>query len=339
MRKLQNTLYITTQGTYLHKERETLVVEQDRKKVAQLPIHSIGHIFCFGNVLVLVSPFLLEFCGEYGVNLAFFTENGRFLGWFVSRQSGNVLLRRAQYRQSENNPIPISRNIIAAKIQASKRVLQRQIRNHGENEAVQAAIAALNASLQQLKRADSLDNIRGIEGNAAARYFGVFGHLLAEKSDLTFDGRNRRPPRDGVNALLSFLYSILGKDISGVLQGVGLDPQVGFLHADRSGRDSLAQDILEEFRAWWVDRMVLSLINRGQIKAQDFTQEASGAVNIKADARKLIFQTLQNKKQEKIVHPFLQEEVAIGLLPHIQAMLLTRHLRGDLAEYPPFLMR
>ena len=337
MRKLQNTLYITTQGTYLHKERETLVVEQDRKKVAQLPIHSIGHIFCFGNVLV--SPFLLEFCGEYGVNLAFFTENGRFLGRFVGRQSGNVLLRRAQYRQSENNPIPISRNIIAAKIQASKRVLQRQIRNHGENEAVQAAIAALNASLQQLKRADSLDNIRGIEGDAAARYFGVFGHLLAEKSDLTFDGRNRRPPRDGVNALLSFLYSILGKDISGALQGVGLDPQVGFLHADRSGRDSLAQDILEEFRAWWVDRMVLSLINRGQIKAQDFTQEASGAVNIKADARKLIFQTLQSKKQEKIVHPFLQEEVAIGLLPHIQAMLLTRHLRGDLAEYPPFLMR
>lgn len=337
MKKLQNTLYITTQGTYLHKERETLVVEQDRKKVAQLPIHSIGHIFCFGNVLV--SPFLLEFCGEYGVNLAFFTENGRFLGWFVGRQSGNVLLRRAQYRQSENNPIPIARNIIAAKIQASKRVLQRQIRNHGENEAVQAAIAALNASLQQLKRADSLDNIRGIEGDAAARYFGVFGHLLAEKSDLTFDGRNRRPPRDGVNALLSFLYSILGKDISGALQGVGLDPQVGFLHADRSGRDSLAQDILEEFRAWWVDRMVLSLINRGQIKAQDFTQEASGAVNIKADARKLIFQTLQSKKQEKIVHPFLQEEVAIGLLPHIQAMLLTRHLRGDLAEYPPFLMR
>lgn len=261
------------------------------------------------------------------------------MGRFVGRQSGNVLLRRAQYRQSENNPIPISRNIIAAKIQASKRVLQRQIRNHGENETVQAAIAALNASLQQLKRADSLDNIRGIEGDAAARYFGVFGHLLAEKSDLTFDGRNRRPPRDGVNALLSFLYSILGKDISGGLQGVGLDPQVGFLHADRSGRDSLAQDILEEFRAWWVDRMVLSLINRGQIKAQDFTQEASGAVNIKADARKLIFQTLQNKKQEKIVHPFLQEEVAIGLLPHIQAMLLTRHLRGDLAEYPPFLMR
>ena len=271
MRKLQNTLYITTQGSYLHKERETLVVEQERKKVAQLPVHSIGHIFCFGNVLV--SPFLLGFCGENNVNLAFFTENGRYLGRLQGRQSGNVLLRRAQYRVSEQNPVPIARNIIAAKIQASKRVLQRQIRNYGEN------------------------------------------------------------------ALLSFVYSILGKDISGALQGVGLDPQVGFLHADRPGRDSLAQDILEEFRAWWADRLVLSLINRGQIKPQDFVTEASGAVSLKADARKLLFQALQAKKQEKIVHPFLGEEVEIGLLPHIQAMLLARHLRGDLAEYPPFLMR
>lgn len=223
MRKLQNTLYITTQGSYLHKEWETLVVEQERKKVAQLPVHSIGHIFCFGNVLV--SPFLLGFCGENNVNLEFFTENGR--------------------------------------------------------------------------------------------YFGVFGLLLREKSGFSFDERNRRPPRDGVNALLSFVYSILGKDISGALQGVGLDPQVGFLHADRSGRDSLAQDILEEFRAWWVDRLVLSLINRGQIKPQDFVTEVSGAVSLKVDARKLLFQALQAKKQEKIVHPFLGEEVEIGLLPYI----------------------
>ncbi|WP_373795807.1 type I-C CRISPR-associated endonuclease Cas1c [Neisseria dentiae] len=337
MRKLQNTLYITTQGSYLHKERETLVVEQERKKVAQLPVHSIGHIFCFGNVLV--SPFLMGFCGENNVNLAFFTENGRFLGRLQGRQSGNVLLRRAQYRLSEHNPVPIARHIIAAKIQSGKRVLQRRLRNHGEQEEVQAAVSALNFSLQQLKRAESLELIRGIEGDAAARYFGVFRHLLRESSGFAFDGRNRRPPRDGVNALLSFVYSILGKDISGALQGVGLDPQVGFLHADRPGRDSLAQDILEEFRAWWADRLVLSLINRGQIKPQDFVTEAGGAVNIKPEARKLLFQTLQAKKQEKIVHPFLQEEVAVGLLPHIQAMLLARHLRGDLAEYPPFLMR
>lgn len=337
MRKLQNTLYITTQGSYLHKERETLVVEQDRKKVAQLPIHPIGHIFCFGNVLV--SPFLMGFCGENNVNLAFFTENGRYLGRLQGRQSGNVLLRRAQYKKSETNPVPVARNIIAAKIQASKRVLQRQIRNHGENADIQSAITALNYSLQQLKTADNLDLIRGIEGDAAARYFGVFSHLIKENSGFHFDGRNRRPPRDGVNALLSFLYSIVGKDISGALQGVGLDPQIGFLHADRPGRDSLAQDILEEFRAWWVDRMVLSLINRGQVKPDDFVTEASGAVTLKPEARKLLFQTLQAKKQEKIIHPFLEEEVEIGLLPYIQAMLLARHLRGDLAEYPPFLMR
>lgn len=337
MRKLQNTLYITTQGSYLHKERETLVVEQEKKKVAQLPVHSIGHIFCFGNVLV--SPFLMGFCGENNVNLAFFTENGRFLGRLQGRQSGNVLLRRAQYRVSEQNPVPIARNIIAAKIQASKRVLQRQIRNHGENESIRAAVAALNFSLQQLKMANSLESVRGIEGDAAARYFGVFNLLIRENTGFHFDGRNRRPPRDGVNALLSFLYSVLGKDISGALQGVGLDPQVGFLHADRPGRDSLAQDILEEFRAWWADRLVLSLINRGQIKPQDFVQEASGAVSLKPETRKLLFQALQAKKQEKIVHPFLGEEVEIGLLPYIQAMLLSRHLRGDLAAYPPFLMR
>ncbi|WP_304335413.1 type I-C CRISPR-associated endonuclease Cas1c [Conchiformibius steedae] len=337
MRKLQNTLYITTQGSYLHKERETLVVEQERKKVAQLPVHAIGHIFCFGNVLV--SPFLMGFCGENNVNLAFFTENGRFLGRLQGRQSGNVLLRRAQYRVSERDPVPIARHIIAAKIQSSKRVLQRRLRNHGEQADVAAAVAALNSGLRQLKRAESLDVVRGIEGDAAARYFGVFRYLLADHCGFSFDGRNRRPPRDAVNALLSFLYSILGKDISGALQGVGLDPQVGFLHADRPGRDSLAQDILEEFRAWWVDRLVLSLINRGQIKPNDFVTESSGAVNIKPDARKLLFQALQSKKQEKITHPFLQEEVEIGLLPYIQAMLLARHLRGDLAEYPPFLMR
>lgn len=337
MRKLQNTLYITTQGSYLHKERETLVIEQDRKKVAQLPVHSIGHIFCFGNVLV--SPFLLGFCGENNVNVAFFSENGRFLARLQGRQTGNVLLRRAQYKRSEENPVSIAKNIIAAKIQASKRVLQRRLRNHGDCEPVSQAVTALNISLKQLPKADNLELIRGIEGEAASRYFGVFQHLLSENVEFSFDGRNRRPPRDGVNALLSFLYSVLGKDISGALQGVGLDPQVGFLHADRPGRDSLAQDILEEFRAWWVDRMVLSLINRGQIKPDDFVTEASGAVTLKAEARKLLFQTLQAKKQEKIIHPFLNEEVEIGLLPYIQAMLLARHLRGDLAEYPPFLMR
>ncbi|OBW94170.1 type I-C CRISPR-associated endonuclease Cas1c [Gallibacterium salpingitidis] len=336
MRKLQNTLYITTQGSYLHKERETLVIEQQGNKLAQVPIHSIGHIFCFGNVLV--SPFLMGFCGENKVNLAFFSEHGRYLGRLQGAQSGNVLLRKAQYRYSEENPLSIARNIIAAKIQASKHVLQRHIRNYGENNILQTAITALNQSLRQLKKAETLEQIRGIEGDAASRYFSVFQQLL-RTDKFQFNGRNRRPPRDPINALLSFLYSVLGRDISGALQSVGLDPQVGFLHADRPGRDSLAQDILEEFRAWWIDRMVLSLINRSQIKPQDFDTEASGAVTIKPETKKLLFQTLQAKKQEKIIHPFLEEEVEIGLLPYIQALLLARHLRGDLQEYPPFLMR
>ena len=337
MRKLQNTLYITTQGTYLHKERETLVIEQSGKKIKQLPIHAIGHIFCFGNVLV--SPYLMNFCGENGVNLAFFSEHGRFFARMQGRQSGNILLRRAQYRVSEHNPVPIARHIIAAKIQSAKRVLQRQLRKQNTCEPLQAAVAALNSNLQQLKRADSREQILGLEGDSAARYFGVFSHLLAEGCGFTFSGRNRRPPRDPVNALLSLLYSVVGKEIAGALQGVGLDPQAGFLHADRPGRDSLAQDILEEFRAWWIDRLVLSLINRRQLKPDDFVWESGGAVRIGDEPRKRLFQALQSKKQEKITHPFLQEEVEIGLLPHIQAMLLARHLRGDLAEYPPFLMR
>ena len=195
MRKLQNTLYITTQGSYLHKERETLVVERGGQKAAQLPVHAIGHIFCFGNVLV--SPFLMGFCGENGVNLAFFSENGRYLGRLQGRQSGNILLRRAQYRQSENHPVPVTRNIIAAKIQASKRVLQRYIRNRDDEDgAVREAVAALNGSLRQLKQADKLDTVRGIEGDAAARYFAVFGRLVNAKSGFVFAGRNRRKAWD-----------------------------------------------------------------------------------------------------------------------------------------------
>ena len=336
MRKLQNTLFITTQGCYLHKERETLVVELERRKLAQLPVHAIANIFCFGNVLV--SPFLLGFCGENNVNLAFFTEYGKYLGRLQGTQSGNVLLRRAQYRLSETNPVPIACHIIATKIQASRRVLQRHIRNYGEDKELNEVVRMLEASLRQLQKADCLETVRGIEGDAASRYFAVFGRLIRQK-EFSFDGRNRRPPRDPVNALLSLLYSVLGKEISGALQSVGLDPQVGFLHADRPGRDSLAQDILEEFRAWWIDRLVLSLVNRKQIQISDFVTEASGAIQLKDDSRKHLFQALQAKKQEKIIHPYLQEEIEIGLLPHIQALLLARHLRGDLAQYPPFLMR
>ncbi len=339
MKKLQNSLYITKQGAYLHKERETLVIEVEKEKVMQVPIHAIQAIYCFGNVMV--SPFLMGFCGENGVHLAFFTEYGRFLGRLQGKQSGNILLRQAQYKVAEMQPEPIARNIIAAKISNSRAVLYRRLRNHGDNEAVEQAIKQLHSSLRRLERMESLDQIRGIEGEAAATYFGVFNQLIqpSVQADFQFNGRNRRPPRDPINALLSFLYSVVGNDISAALQGVGLDPQMGFLHQTRPGRDSLAQDVLEEFRAWWVDRLVLSLINRKQLKAKDFIIEASGAITLKDDARKVVLVALQNRKQETIKHPFLNEDVPIGLLPHVQALLLARHLRGDLAEYPPFVPR
>ncbi len=338
MKKLQNNLYINTQGAYLHKERETLVVEINRQKAAQLPIHGISGIFCFGNVLV--SPQVMGFCGEHGVHMALFTEYGRFLARIQGKQSGNVLLRRAQFKLVDENAASIARNIVAAKIQAQKQVLQRQQRNHGIQQSLTEQITALNHILDTLKVTGDIDKIRGYEGDAAARYFSVFDQLLSDKArGFSFSGRVRRPPTDPINALLSFLYSILGNDISAALQGVGLDPQVGFLHCERPGRDSLALDLLEEFRAFIADRLVLSLLNRQQIKPDDFDVSASGSVCLKDAARKLVLQEYQAKKQQKIRHLFLDEEVEIGLLPHVQAMLLARHIRGDLECYPPFMSK
>lgn len=338
MKKLQNSLYINTQGAYLHKERETLVIDIAKQKALQLPIHSVSGIFCFGNVMV--SPQVMGFCGERGVNLAFFTEYGRFLARIQGRQTGNVLLRRTQYRHADTRAAEIARVIVAAKIQSQRQVLQRYQRNYGKQPDISQAIALLKTTVERLKTATDLDGIRGLEGDAAARYFSVFNHLITEKSGgFSFSQRTRRPPTDPVNALLSFFYAIVGNDVSAALQGVGLDPQVGFLHKERPGRDSLAQDLLEEFRAYLVDRLVLTLINRQQVKATDFIHEASGAVKLKDTARKTVLQEFQAKKQQTIMHPFLKEEVPLGLLPHVQALLLARHLRGDLEHYPPFLAR
>ena len=214
------------------------------------------------------------------------------------------------------------------------------MRNHGNCEMIAQQVDGLNTVIRKLAKQNNLDSLRGLEGEAASRYFGVFNRLLLKKSThFNFNGRNRRPPKDPINAMLSFLYSVVGQDISAALQGVGLDPQVGFLHQERPGRDSLALDILEEFRAYLVDRMVLSLINRGQVKPNGFITECSGAVTMTDDTRKLVLQQLQQKKQEKITHPYLKEEVEIGLLPHIQAMLMAKHIRGELEQYPPFVFK
>lgn len=305
----------------------------------QVPIHSVSGVFCFGNVLV--SPALMGFCGEKGVNLAFFTEYGRFYGRLQGKQSGNILLRKAQYHASDTVSLEIARAIIGAKLVGAKHVLLRHQRNHGDNRETEKAIKRLGASIRHAKVIDSIESLRGIEGEAAATYFSVFSELIKQqvRDDFQFSGRNRRPPRDPVNAMLSFVYAIIGQDVSAALNGIGLDPQMGYLHADRPGRDSLAQDLLEEFRCWLADRLVLSLINRRQVKASDFIVESSGAVRISDNGRKQLLVAYQEKKQQEIMHPFLNEKVPIGILPHVQAMLLARHLRGDLERYPPFVAR
>ena len=338
MKKLQNSLYINTQKTFLHKERETLVVEQARKKLLQIPIHSVKNVFCFGNVLV--SPAVMGFCGERGVGLAFFSEYGKYQGRLQGRQTGNVLLRKAQYLASQEMRAGIVRSIVAAKIRNCRAVLHRRLRNHGGNLVVEEAVTSLARCVTQVGITSDIDRIRGYEGEAAATYFSAFSELLRPQvaAGFRFERRARRPPTDPLNALLSFCYSILGNEISSALQGVGLDPQCGFLHMERSGRDSLAQDILEEFRAWWVDRFVLSLVNRGQLGVNDFIQQESGAVILKDDARRKLLVAWQERKQGEILHPYLNEKTPIGLLPHLQSMLLARHIRGDIAQYPPFVM-
>jgi CRISPR-associated protein Cas1 len=339
MKRLQNCLYITKDGAYLHKELETLVIEQRIKgikhKLMQVPIHSIGHIFCFGNIMV--SPQVMGFCGENGTGLSFFNMFGRFQARVVGKQSGNVLLRRAQYRASDEQSVMIARSIIAAKLRSSRSLLMRHTRNHTESVQLSKVTIRIKQIIAELEVQTDLDRIRGFEGEAAGHYFSVFNELIISNTNgFIFNGRTRRPPKDPFNAMLSFLYSVLGNEISGALQGVGLDPQVGFLHQERPGRDSLALDLLEEFRAYIVDRLVLTLINRQQVKMTDFTVDALGGVIMKDATRKLLIQAYQSKKQEVITHKFLNEKIEIGLLPHVQAMLLARYIRGDLAQYPPY---
>jgi CRISPR-associated protein Cas1 len=338
MKKLLNTLYITRQESYLHKERETIVVKNGDDKLAQFPALTVGNILCFGQISV--SPFLMGYCAEQGIGLSFYTEYGRFLARVHGRQSGNVLLRRAQYRWAdcEEKSVSVARLMVAAKIANGRSVLLREIRNHGENIRLKEAAAKLAVSLRRVRHVSAVEVAMGIEGDAASTYFSVFNELL-RGSGFAFGGRVRRPPTDPVNALLSFVYSLITQECVSALQGVGLDPFVGFLHKDRPGRASLALDMLEEFRASWADRFVLTLINRRQIQLSDFVTEASGAVRLTDDARKSLLVAYQERKQVEVMHPYLQEHIPIGLLPHCQALLLARHIRGDTKYYPPYLVK
>ena len=339
MKKLLNNLYVTTDGSYVHKERETLIIEQEGEKVFQLPFHSIQNMFCFGRIMV--SPALMAACGEKGIGISFFTEYGKFQSRVQGPQSGNVLLRRAQYREADDTPQILAKLFIAAKLVNCRNIIMKHQRNHGQDDQLERLVKYLADNLKRLERSDDVDQMRGIEGDSAASYFACFNNLIVEdlRASFPFSGRTKRPPLDRVNALLSFAYTLLTHEIASALQGVGIDPYVGFLHVDRSGRVSLALDMLEEFRAWWCDRFVLTLINRKQITPDDFIEESSNAIRLTDDARKRVLTAWQEKKQEELEHPYTEEKIQIGLLPHVQAMLLSRYLRKDMEIYTPFIAR
>jgi CRISPR-associated protein Cas1 len=338
MKKLLNTLYIARPECYLHKERETVVIKQGDSKLGQFPLLALQNILCFGQVSV--SPALMAACVESGVGLSFFTEFGKFQAQVMGMPKGNVLLRRTQYRwaDDETKSVSVARLMIAAKVVNCRAVLMREERNHGANEALTQAAKNLAALLESIRSAQTVPQLMGLEGEAASVYFGVFSCLLRAQG-FVFSGRIRRPPTDPVNALLSFAYVLLASECASALVGVGLDPYVGFLHQDRPGRKSLALDLMEELRAPLADRFVLTLINRGQIKRDDFVSEASGAVRLKEDARKSLLTAYQERKKERFRHPYLEESIELGLLPHAQALLLARHLRGDMKNYSPFVVR
>ncbi|GHU72579.1 CRISPR-associated endonuclease Cas1 [Spirochaetia bacterium] len=343
MRKLLNTLYVSSQGAYLHQEGETVVIEKEKQKVLQIPIHTIGGIVCFGNVLC--SPFLLGFCAERDVAVSFLSEHGRFLASVRGPVSGNVLLRRRQYRMADDEEATrrIAAQVVSGKLANCRIVMNRTIRDHAakvDAPSLRAASTAIDRIMDRVPKAESTDEVRGFEGQAAAEYFKVFNHLIIEqKTDFVFTDRNRRPPLDEVNALLSFIYTLLAHDVRSALETVGLDPAVGFLHRDRPGRPGLALDIMEEFRPVIADRLVLSLINRRQVSKNGFTKAASGAVIMDDATRKTVLTEYQNRKQDEVTHPYIEETVPIGLLFFIQANLLARHIRGDIDGYPPFFWR
>ena len=343
MKKLLNTLYVTTQGSYIHRESETIIVEQGKEKVLQLPIHTIGSLVCFGNIMC--SPSLLGLCAERDVSVSFLTEHGKFLACVRGPVSGNVLLRRRQYRMADDPDIihKTAANIINGKLANSRIVINRACRDHSERtdtEALKSASASIGRIMENVDKTKNVDEIRGLEGLAAKDYFGVFYHIVINQNeDFIFSDRNRRPPMDKINALLSFTYTLLAHDVRSSLETVGLDPAVGFLHRDRPGRPGLALDLMEEFRPVIADRLVLSIINRKQISKSGFKKAANGAVTMDDSTRKTVLVEYQNRKQEEVFHPYIEETVKIGLLFFLQANLMARYIRGDIDGYPPYFWR
>lgn len=343
MKRLQNTLYVTTPEAYLSLDGETVVVRNDDDVLGRVPLHNLEAIVSFGYRGV--SPALMRACTERNIGLCFLSRHGRFLARVSGPVQGNVLLRTEQYRTADDRKraLPIAKMLLTGKLYNSRWLLEHFRRDHPQRldlPAVGAGIDQIKSSLRLLPEATDHDMLRGIEGSAAKAYFSVFPQLILRNAqDFPFSGRSRRPPLDPVNAMLSFAYTLLGNEIAGALESVGLDPAVGFLHTLRPGRASLALDLLEELRAPLADRFVLSQINLGTITRKDFAQKENGAYYLTDDARRTFLAAWQKRKQEPLTHPFLKEKIVWGLVPYTQAMLLARYLRGDLDAYPPFLWK
>lgn len=343
MKKLGNTLFITTPDAYLALNGETVMIYQNQNLIKQLPLHNIENIVTFGYSGT--SPAFMGYCANQSINITFLSNHGRFLARVSGKLHGNVLLRKQQYRISdnENESLKIAKNIVIAKLFNSKWVLERACRNNGltlDVKRLKSASKEISKTLNLIECSKTLDELRGYEGKAATYYFSVFDELiLKQKEDFTFVIRNRRPPLDEVNALLSFIYTLLTNDIVSALETVGLDSYVGFMHQDRPGRASLALDMVEELRSVIADRFVLTLINKKIVKKSDFEYLENGAVYLKDEPRKNVLISWQKKKNEQIKHPFLNEKIEWGLVPFVQAQLLARYLRGDIDAYPPFLWK
>ncbi len=341
MKKLLNTVYVTTLGSGLRKDGENLVVENEGETLGRVPLHMLASIVVFGGIYL--SPALIEACASHGITIVLLDRVGRFQARIEGPVTGNVLLRRAQYKMSDA-PDDIVKSLVMGKIANQRAVVMRALRDYGD-EYESAAKAALSDVAEKLAHSLSyinhhsldVDTLRGREGDAAKQYFNIFPHLIRSPDpEFRFAGRSRRPPLDRVNALLSFLYTLLTHDCRSACETVGLDPAVGFLHRDRPGRPSLALDLMEELRPIFADRLVLSLINRRQVRAKDFETRDGGAVVMTDEARKVVLSAWQDRKKEERKHPFLDENAPLGLVPSLQAQLLARHLRGDLDAYPPW---
>lgn len=338
MKRHLNTLYVTSEGTYLAKEGECLVARLEGRGPVRIPIAGLESVVCVGRVSC--SPQALEHCAANGVALTHLTESGRFMARLEGAVSGNVLVRRTQYRWADDadRSAALARNFLTGKLANARLVLRRGAREGGAQEPLNAAADRLGRLLDRLPGEATVDGLRALEGEAGRLYWGAFPHLMAGGDPaLAFTGRSRRPPLDPMNALLSFLYTLLAHDVRGALETVGLDPQVGYLHRDRPGRAGLALDVMEEFRPVVADRLALTLVNRGQLRARDFRTLDGGAVVMRDEARKTVIAAWQERKAVERRHPFLEETAPIGLFWHLQALLLKRHLRGDLDGYPPCL--